>query len=98
MKYKRTPAGGWAKLEEIKEAAGFVRWKGKWVTPEEAQQAELAEQRESQQIEWKKKIKRWRDWLGDRRKQNKAVASFKSIDDSKDCDHSGDTNCYSENS
>ena len=80
LKYKRTPDGGWAKVEEIKESAGFVRWKGKWVTPEEAQRAELAEQREAQQIEWKKKIKRWREWLGGRR-QSQALAAFKSIDD-----------------
>lgn len=81
LKYKQKSDGSWAKLEEIKEEAGLVRFGGKWVTQEEARLAELREQREEQQITWKKNIKRWRGWLGDRGRRSKALAAFNAIDD-----------------
>ena len=81
LKYKRAPDGSWAKIEEIRAAKGFVRHKGKWVTKEQALREEMAEKRAEQQIEWKKRIKRWRDWLGNSRRSSKGLAAFKSIDD-----------------
>lgn len=81
LRYRQKPDGTWGKLEEIKKSAGLVKWKGKWITEKEAKYAELAEQRKQQQIEWKKKIKRWRGWLSDGSRQNKAIAAFNSIDD-----------------
>lgn len=81
LKYKQKPDGTWAKLDEIKEAAGLVRFNGKWMTQEEARLAELREQREAKQIQWKRDIKRWQSWLGDRGRRSKALAAFNAIDD-----------------
>jgi len=81
LRYRRKRDGTWGKLEDIKKSEGKVKWKGKWVTEKEAKLAELTEQRKQQQIEWKKKIKRWRGWLSDSSRQNKAYAAFNSIDD-----------------
>ena len=81
LKFKRKPDGTWAKLEDIRKDAGFVRWKGKWITQEEARRAEAAEKREEKQIEWKRNIRRWRGWLGDSRRRSKGAAAFRSIED-----------------
>lgn len=81
LKYKRAPDGSWAKIEDIRAAEGFIRHKGKWVTKEQALREEMAAKRAEQQIEWKKRIKRWRGWLADSRRRNKGLAAFNSIDD-----------------
>ena len=42
---------------------GYIRDRGTWRLPQEIEIARVAEQREDQIVEWRKKLKTWRGWL-----------------------------------
>lgn len=81
LKYKRTRDGGWARLEDIQEAAGLVKYDGRWVTRDEAELQEAAEQRREAKLAWQKDLRMWRGWLNDRRRRDQAIEAISNIDD-----------------
>lgn len=81
LKYKQQADGSWARIEDIKAAAGLIRWDGKWMTPAQAKLAEAEEKREEAEVAWKKKLRMWRGWLKDSRRRGKAISEIESIQD-----------------
>ena len=62
----------WLTKEEIMIERGMIKYKGNWMTP---QQARLKEQEEKQKVaegDWKKKVKRWNGWLSNSSKAVRA--------------------------
>lgn len=81
LRYKQQKDGSWARLEDIRAAEGKVRHNGKWMTPAEAEIADAKEARKQATIAWKKKLRMWRGWLKDRRRQQKALEEIQAITD-----------------
>ena len=82
LKYKKQPDGSWATIEQIRTAAGQIKYNGKWMTPAAARIAEAKEEQKATEIAWKKKLRMWRGWLrdGGRRKET-ALEAIEAIDD-----------------
>lgn len=53
--------GRWLDADEVKEAQGMVKYKGRWVTPEEKERRELIASTAAENNAWVKKIKLYRD-------------------------------------
>lgn len=81
LKFKKSEEGKWVTTAEVQKAAGLVRRDGRWVTEQTAQLRDHADEREQAKIEWQKKLKMWRGWLGDRRRQQRALDLIESIED-----------------
>ena len=79
--YKKTSNGKWATLEQLKAAEGKVRWKGQWLTQAEIARREASDKRKEVKLEWQRKLRMWKKWLKDPRRQSKAVEEIASIDD-----------------
>lgn len=55
---------GWQTRDEIMQQRGYVRYKGRWMLPQEVQILEEKAAAESQQQEWIRKLAVWTEWLG----------------------------------
>jgi len=56
--------GQWKTQRQIKEDQGYVLYKGDYRLPQEIELMKEQEKVETAKGEWKKKLNRWRDWLG----------------------------------
>lgn len=72
--------GQWATRDEIMIQRGYVRYKGKWVLPQEKADLETRHKSEIAQQEWFKKVRLWRGWLEGNRGQQ-ARDNFRAIND-----------------
>jgi hypothetical protein len=53
--------GRWLSGDEVKEAQGFVKYQGRWVTPEERERRDLLASKAAENSTWSKKIKLLRE-------------------------------------
>ena len=72
--------GQWVTRDEVMTQRGWVKYKGKWMLPQEKELIEKKHQQEAAQQEWFRKLKLWRGWLGGDRDQQ-ARENFHAIDD-----------------
>lgn len=72
--------GDWRKPDEYMRSKGYVRHKGAWKLPQEILIATQAEEIDSRQKEWRKKLRMWRGWFGEKR-GNEGLANIRAIDD-----------------
>lgn len=80
--YKRVD-GEWKTQDEIMAARGYVKYKGRYVLPQELELI-AQEQKESEAEKgWYKKVRLWHAWLTDGRpdKQNEGLANLRGIRD-----------------
>ena len=82
LKFKKQSDGTWATAEQLRTAAGQVKYKGKWMSPDAVRIAKAKEERKDAEIAWKKKLRMWRGWLkdGGRRKET-ALEEIEAIED-----------------
>ncbi len=73
--------GRWVTQEQLMTERGYKLYQGKWVLPQEIELAEEKRQVEFDQIEWRKKIKRWREWLAKSDKAAEAERGLSTIED-----------------
>lgn len=55
--------GQWARQDDVMEARGMVRYKGRYRTPQEVELMEARAKQDIAEKEWMQKIGRWRSWL-----------------------------------
>jgi hypothetical protein len=55
--------GQWVRVDEMMKQRGYVRFGNAWRLPQEIELEIKAEDQEKQTIEWRKNLKRWRDWV-----------------------------------
>ncbi|MFW6168846.1 MAG: HEAT repeat domain-containing protein [Planctomycetota bacterium] len=73
--------GNWVKPDEWRKKQGYVRHEGSWKLPQEIQLASRRENREEKEIEWRKKVRRWRkSILRGRDTSSEALAQMRAID------------------
>lgn len=72
--------GRWTTQEERNTERGFVRYRGRWLYPQEVELFEQKRKVELAEVEWAQKLKRWREWL-DGAKAAEAQAGIAGIDD-----------------
>ena len=58
--------GKWMSRSEDMQSRGYIKHEGDWRTPQDIVVRTRKKNREDQEIEWRKKIKRWYSWLGRR--------------------------------
>ncbi|RMF90949.1 MAG: HEAT repeat domain-containing protein, partial [Planctomycetota bacterium] len=71
---------GWKTRDEIMQAQGYVRYKGRWMLPQEVQILKEREAENEKRKEWTQKIQLWLAWLGTERSRV-AEESLQSIRD-----------------
>lgn len=73
----------WSTHEEHMLSMGYVRYKGRYITPEEKQLLENSQGEREQQLAWYGKVRLWSNWLGGRNDSNRqqAVEQFKGLND-----------------
>lgn len=77
--YSRTPKG-WMTQDEVMTDRGYVRYRGRWVLPQEVESLERRRKVNLAEKEWYGRLKTWRDWLeGDR--ASEAARQIAAIDD-----------------
>jgi len=54
----------WKTQEQRMLEQGYVRYKGRWLLPQQVELIERERQEDLAEGEWKQKLKLWRDWLG----------------------------------
>jgi hypothetical protein len=68
--------GRWLSGDELRQAQGLVRHKGKWITPEEKAERDKETESAAEQSSWTKRVRLWRDALtygaDDRRREAEA--------------------------
>jgi hypothetical protein len=72
--------GEWVTQEQIMTERGYVRYKGRWVLPQEVKQIEEKRKNTAAENQWVSTLKKWREMLGDER-SNEAIANIQSIND-----------------
>ena len=72
--------GQWVTRDEVMIQRGYVKYKGKWMLPQEKELIEKKHEQEAAQQEWFRKLKLWRGWLGGDRDQQ-ARENIRAIDD-----------------
>ena len=55
--------GQWVRADEVMRKKGYVRHGNAWRLPQEVELAVAAEAQEKQTVEWRRNLKRWRDWV-----------------------------------
>lgn len=55
--------GKWVRPDEVMRQKGYVRYGNAWRLPQEIELDAAAEAQEKQTVEWRKKLKMWREWL-----------------------------------
>ncbi|MGE0607312.1 MAG: HEAT repeat domain-containing protein [Pirellulales bacterium] len=73
--------GRWATQDQIMTERGYKQYQGRWVLPQEIELAEEKRQIEQEQIEWRKKVKRWRGWLEKSDRSEEAERGLATIED-----------------
>jgi hypothetical protein len=72
--------GRWVTHDALMAENGYVRYKGKWMLPQELEIQEQQRKDKLAQSEWSDKLKRWHSWLLTD-KAERAEANIKAIDD-----------------
>ncbi len=75
--------GKWASLEEHMLDQGYVRYRGRYITPEEKLLLEHSQEERERQNEWMAKASLWASWLTGRIDKQREIAleNFRTIDD-----------------
>lgn len=75
--------GQWVHPRRHHEEAGYVRYQGKWRTPQEVQLIQEREDRENAARQWRRQLQRWRSDLVSSRPERARAAydAFQQIDD-----------------
>ena len=55
--------GKWQRQEDFLAGQGYVRYRGAWRLPEEIEMEPRQQADEQQTVEWRKKIRLWREWI-----------------------------------
>jgi hypothetical protein len=56
--------GQWKTQDDVMIQNGLVRYKNQWMTPQKRELLQKEEKQKAVLVEWTKKIKTWRGWLG----------------------------------
>ncbi|MFO7902137.1 MAG: HEAT repeat domain-containing protein [Planctomycetota bacterium] len=73
--------GNWVKQDEWHQKQGYVRHEGTWKLPQEIELSSRRETREEKEIEWRKKLRRWRKSILRRRDTtSEALAQMRAVD------------------
>ncbi|NOY42492.1 MAG: HEAT repeat domain-containing protein [Planctomycetes bacterium] len=72
--------GRWLTQEEIMAQRGFVRYDGAYRTVQDIALRENEKRRKTEEVDWQRKIRLWRNWLDDRRSAE-AVQLISEIND-----------------
>lgn len=72
--------GGWSTQEEVMSQRGYVRYKGRWMLPQEVELEEAGRKARLEEVEWFTNIRRWRGWLEGERAP-KALEQIREIKD-----------------
>ena len=78
--YKRVD-GKWTTTEEFNKERGYVFYDGKWRMPQEAALLKSRREHELAVKGWFRKIKLWRGWLGNPKRNAEALREFDAIED-----------------
>lgn len=75
--------GHWSTRDEIMTARGYVKYKGKYVLPQELELLQQEERESESEKAWYRRVKMWLGWLeGDKpERQAEALTQFRSIRD-----------------
>ena len=75
--------GKWASLEEHMLDQGYVKHRGRYITPEEKMLLEHSQEERERQSEWMAKASLWASWLTGRLDKQREIAleNFRGIDD-----------------
>lgn len=76
--------GTWMTRDEWNRSRGLVKYKGKYITPEELELIEKSNAELAREKEWYRKVRLWKNWLSGRysqRRQNLGVANLRGITD-----------------
>jgi hypothetical protein len=55
--------GQWARADDVMKQKGYVRYGNAWRLPQEIELDIAADAQEKQTAEWRKNLKRWREWV-----------------------------------
>src|SRR5262249_25111276 len=70
--------GRWVTQAGLMKENGYVRYKGKWVLPQEVAILEQRDKEDKAQKDWGIKLKHWQAWFGTN-KESQAVTNINSI-------------------
>jgi len=73
--------GRWMTQEEIMEGRGYVRYRSRWLLPQEVEVLEARRTQELAEREWFRKLKLWRKWLDEPARSASALERIRGIDD-----------------
>ncbi|MFO0952312.1 MAG: HEAT repeat domain-containing protein [Isosphaeraceae bacterium] len=75
--------GKWLSGDQLREAQGMVRYKGRWITPEEKEQREKEGASVAEHSTWLRRIRTWRDALerGPEDRRREAEVQLMSVHD-----------------
>ena len=74
--------GRWLRQDEWMAEQGYVRYRGSWRLPQEIALMKDDDDRESIEVEWRKKLKTWKTWIIKRRENSEeGVARIRAIRD-----------------
>jgi hypothetical protein len=62
--YSKGANGKWSTQEDTLKARGFLRYRGKWMLPQEVEVIQKKERAEKAEKEWAQKLDRWQNNLG----------------------------------
>jgi hypothetical protein len=79
LQYRRV-GGEWKTRKQEMEEQGYVSYKGKWRTPQEVAIRERKSKAELAVKEWKRKLKRWREWT-EKGREAEAIQQIEGIND-----------------
>jgi hypothetical protein len=79
----RDAKGRWATRDEVMAARGFVKYRGKYILPQELQLILADEKVSEAEKSWFKRVKMWHGWLDGERQERRieAAANLRSIKD-----------------
>ena len=79
--------GRWQRPDEFMAKQGFIRYRGAWRLPQELQIERRERDNEEQTVEWRKKVKLWRDWIvKGRDREAEGLANMQAIRDPRAAD------------
>jgi len=73
--------GRWIIMDDFQREQGYVRQGSSWRLRQEVAIEEATERGEKAQVEWRKKVRMWRGWVGAGRRHGEAMNSLSTIDD-----------------
>jgi hypothetical protein len=72
--------GQWVKADELRREQGYQRFEGRWRVEQDVESMKRREEQEKAEVEWKRKIRLWRGWMG-RRRFDEAREKLMAVDD-----------------